>query len=165
MYKIEFSNEENGYIMTCKETGLKEFITEQEFCDMVDSGKLQVAGFEDEDESDELCDCPFCQGVRTGVEMVLSDMEDECDCPECRAERIDEDIFDELQHLKEDMVAYRECGDYEEYNRIVDAYVKLIALVTDEEEEIIIESEEDDDSFNVRKFVEDLYRKTGMKSL
>ena len=153
MYKIEFSNEENGYIMTCGETGLKEFITEDEFCEMVESGKL-VDTSEDVDFDE--CDCPYCTGVRDGIQIGL-DMavevienldEDEycgCECGECCEEcspedfdddeddetaisnMIHEDIQSMLLNLKGE-IGYQ-FTPVETKVKLIDLYVKLYNLI------------------------------------
>ena len=139
MYKIEFSDEENGYIMTCGESGLKEFITEDEFCEMVESGKL-VDTSEDVDFDE--CDCPYCEGVRDGIQLgldmaveVVENLDDDemCQCDTCRPIDLDEEIHNDIQDsllaLKETMDQLLEDGCYIDYRELTDCYERLFKLI------------------------------------
>jgi len=124
-----------GYIIS--DGDFSRFVPEEEFISWIERKYINlICEDPDKEESTELCDCPYCEGVRVGVEMVLSDIEDddECDCEVCQYEQIHSDIVDELKHLKEDMIAYRQCGDYEEYEKIVNAYVRLYHLAFEDSE-------------------------------
>lgn len=156
MYKATFSEEENGYIIECHECGLRELLTEDEFCDMLDAGLI-----EDDEDDEELCQCDYCCGVRDGVELAMDVMEEievlleeleECECgcgeccevcePECFCgedddeavlnKMMEEDIYGEILALKADMKSLRQNGHYDEYLTVVNAYKVLVDLITEE---------------------------------
>ena len=103
-------SEEYGYSILCDCCEeIIAFLPECVFLDLADEGQFEVVCDEVEDE-------------------------DKCDCEVCQYEKIHSDIVDELKHLKEDMIAYRECGDYDDYEKIVNAYVRLYHIAFEDSE-------------------------------
>lgn len=77
--------EEYGYVIICSDCGNMQFMPECIFLDFIEECgiELVVEKVDDEDD-DKMCECPYCQGFRDGIEASMDAMEvlDECGC-EC----------------------------------------------------------------------------------
>jgi hypothetical protein len=136
-------SEEYGYAIECQCGDIVAFIPECVFLDLMNDGQFEVF-VDDEDIEDDVdfdeCDCPYCTGVRDGIEIgldmaveVIENLDDECGCDTCRGFDIDEEIMndvkDSLLDIKSTMNELMEDGCYDEVVKLSDAYAKLFNLI------------------------------------
>lgn len=148
-------SQEYGYLILCdccdEPVG---FLPECIFLDLMEDGQFKVF-VDDEDDSDEMCDCPYCQGFRDGIESAmdtieaLDDMcdcecgeccevcepdefEGECTCEVCEYDSIRADIIGELKLLKRAFQFYASEQRWKEYDEIFELYSKMYNLAFNE---------------------------------
>lgn len=77
-------SQEYGYAILCTDCGNVDFMPECMFLDFVDGCKIDLI-MDSVDDDEEMCQCPYCQGFRDGIEASMDTIEaldDICDC-EC----------------------------------------------------------------------------------